>query len=65
MTTQDRVIPIRSPEQEEIERLRAHNDALRNAYMEAGEREHNLRTELAALRKQYSELYDAFQIEGG
>ena len=29
MITQDRVIPIRSPEQEEIERLRAENEALR------------------------------------
>lgn len=29
MTSQDRVIPIRSPEQEEIERLRAENEVLR------------------------------------
>lgn len=34
MTTKDRVIPIRSTEQEEIERLKAENEALRKVATE-------------------------------
>ena len=56
MTTQDRVIPIRSPEQEEIESLRAELGQARAIGTELASLAERRREEIDELRKECSRL---------